>query len=109
MNIGKTKRRKSVLNPTMQFVVVYLCRAVAKETVRSPSLYWEWPRPALWPTNSLSNLKKKMHAVDRPASPFYYLHYFFWPLVATTGQTPGSVAFACWRFIRLLEYLDEAR
>ena len=22
------------------------CRAVAKETVRSPSLYWGWPRPA---------------------------------------------------------------
>ena len=36
-------------------------------------------------------------------------YIFFWPLVATTGQTPGSVAFACWRFIRLLEYLDEAR
>ena len=31
------------------------CRAVAKETVRSPSLYWEWSRSALWPTNSLSN------------------------------------------------------
>ena len=26
-----------------------------KETVRSPSLYWGWPRPALWPINSLSN------------------------------------------------------
>ena len=22
------------------------CRVVVKETVRSPSLYWEWPRPA---------------------------------------------------------------
>ena len=31
------------------------CRAVAKETVRSPSLYWEWPLPAWWLTNSLSN------------------------------------------------------
>ena len=31
------------------------CRAVAKETVRSPSLYCEWPRPAWWPTNSRSN------------------------------------------------------
>ena len=31
------------------------CRAVDKETVRLPTLYWEWPRPALWPTNSLSN------------------------------------------------------
>ena len=27
----------------------------------------------------------------------------------TTGQTPGSVASACWRLIRLLEYLDGAR
>ena len=42
-----------------------------------------------------------MHAVDRPASPIHYIHYFFWPLVVTTGQTPGSVAFACWRLIRL--------
>ena len=40
------------LSPSCQ---ISTCRAVAKETVRSPSLYWEWPRPALWPTNSLSN------------------------------------------------------
>ena len=67
------------------------CRAVAKEIVRSPSLYWGSPRPAWWPTNSLSNCMQASIA------------YFFWPLVAK--PTPG---FACWRLIRLLEYLDEA-
>ena len=30
-------------------------RAVPKETVSSPSLYWGWPRPVWWPTNSLRN------------------------------------------------------
>ena len=40
------------LSPSCQ---TFTCRAVAKETVRSPSLYWGWPRPAWWPTNSLSN------------------------------------------------------
>ena len=43
------------LSPSCQTIT---CRAVAKETVRSPSLYWGWPRPAWWPTNSLSNLNK---------------------------------------------------
>ena len=67
------------------------CRAVAKETVRSPSLYWGFPRPAWWPTNSLSNCMQASIA------------YFFWPLVAK--QTHGS---ACWRLITRLEYLHEA-
>ena len=70
------------------------CRGVAKETVRSPSLYWELPRPAWWPTDSLSNCMQASIA------------YFCRPLVAK--QTPRSVASACWRLIRLLEYLDEA-
>ena len=52
-----------------------------------------------------------MHAVDRPASPIFFLPDQ--PLVASqhtiTGQTTGSVASACWRLIMLLEYLDEAR
>ena len=76
---------------------------MAKETVRSPSLYWGWPRPAWWPTNSLSNLKQNCN--KRPASPI-----FSGVLLRSniTGQTPGSVASACWRLIRLLEYLDEA-
>ena len=39
------------LNPSCQ---TSTCQAVAKET-RSPSLYLEWPRPALWPINSLRN------------------------------------------------------
>ena len=40
------------LSPSCQ---ISMCKAVAKETVRLPSLYWGLPRPAWWPTNSLSN------------------------------------------------------
>ena len=64
------------------------CRAVAKETVRSPSLYWGWPRPAWWPTNSLKI--KKRYVADRPASPIYYMHFFFFgptnPLLLVAKQ-----------------------
>ena len=61
-----------------------MCRAVAKETMRSPSLYWGWPRPAWWPTNSLSNLKR--NACCGSASISYSQHAIFLlpdqPLVA---------------------------
>ena len=59
--------------------------------------------PAWLPTNSLSNCMQASIA------------YFFWPLAACasqhniTGQTPGPVAFACWRLIWRLEYLDKTR
>ena len=42
------------VDPLSQSCQTSTCRAVAKETVRSPSLYWGLPRPARWPTNSLS-------------------------------------------------------
>ena len=40
------------LSPSFQ---TFTRQAVTKETVRSPSLYWGLPRPAWWPTDSLSN------------------------------------------------------
>ena len=51
--VAGTKRHHHVnLSPSCQ---TSKCRAVAKQTVRLPSLYWGWPRPAKKPINSLSN------------------------------------------------------
>ena len=33
----------------------FITRVAAKKTARSHLSSWGWPRPALWPTNSLSN------------------------------------------------------
>ena len=68
------------------------CQAVAKETVRSPLLYWGLSRPSWWSTNAQINCMQA--SID----------YFFSGLLLhvasqhnITGQTPGSVASACWR------------
>ena len=31
----------------------FITRVTARKTARLPSSFWGWPRPALWPTNSL--------------------------------------------------------
>ena len=64
------------------------CQAVA---VRLLSLYWGLPRPAWWPTNSLSNCMQASIA------------YFFWPLIAYCFATQHNWTDSWVRDFRMLE------
>ena len=121
---------------------------------KMPSSSWGWPRPAWWPTDSLSNpcfiarlnffdvgnmlamLADELYLTIRHKIPGPLAHTMIdivqkslelWQqderaairfaagmlagptnLRATTGQLPEPVPFACWRLVRLLEYLSSS-